>query len=241
MQTVLITGGTRGIGLSISEHLAKKGWQIAVSYRGDIEAAERCEKRWTELGYSFRLFQCDISNPDLASRLPSQVTDVYGGIDALVCNAGMTDDGSFLSMDSARYDRVLQTNLIGTIRVTGAALPHLLKSPVCSVVIVASLAGIAGKEGQVGYATSKGGLIGLTHLLSRKFGKLGLQVNAVAPGFIKTDMVNELTPSMYEHILRGTAIDRMGNPEEVADAVSFLLCPGYVRSTTLKVDGGFKR
>lgn len=241
MQTVLITGGTRGIGLSVAERLAEEGWRIAVSYRGDTQSAQRCEQRWAERGYTSRLFQCDISDADSARRLPTQVADVFGGIDALVNNAGMTDDGSFLSMEPARYDRVLQTNLIGSLRITGAALPYLLKSPTRTVVIVASLAGVAGKEGQVGYATTKGGLIGLTHLLSRKFGKQGLQVNAVAPGFIKTDMVNELAPSMYEHILRGTAKHRMGEPEEVADAVSFLLRPGYVHSTTLKIDGGFKR
>lgn len=241
MKTVLITGGTRGIGLSVAERLADEGWRIAVSYRGDTQSAQRCEQRWAERGYTFRLFQCDISNADSARRLPTQVVDAFGGIDALVSNAGMTDDGSFLSMEPARYDRVLQTNLIGTLRITGAALPHLLKSPTRTVVLVASLAGVAGKEGQVGYATTKGGLIGLTHLLSRKYGRQGLQVNAVAPGFIKTDMVKELAPSMYEHILRGTATHRMGEPEEVADAVSFLLRPGYVRSTTLKIDGGFKR
>jgi len=241
IQTVLITGGTRGIGLSIAERLAGEGWQIAVSYRGDIQSAQRCEQRWAERGYTYRLFQCDISNTEAARHLPAQVVDAFGRLDALVNNAGMTDDGSFLSMAPARYEQVLQTNLIGTLRVTGAALPYLLKSPTRTVVIVASLAGISGKEGQVGYATSKGGLIGLTHLLGRKYGQQGLQVNAVAPGFIKTDMVSGLTPSMYEHILQGTAAHRMGEAEEVADAVSFLLRPGYVRSTTLKVDGGFKR
>lgn len=241
MQTVLITGGTRGIGLSIANRLAAEGWRIAVSFRGDTKAAKRCEERWIDCGYSFRLFQCDISDSESARRLPSQVADSCGGLDALVNNAGMTDDSSFLSMDSTRYERVLNTNLIGTMRVTAAALPYLMKSRTRAVVVVSSLAGVVGKEGQVAYATSKGGLIGFTHLLSRKYAAQGLQVNAVAPGFIKTDMVNELTSSMYEHILQGTATHRMGEPDEVSAAVSFLLRPGYVRSTTLKIDGGFKR
>jgi len=240
-QTVLITGGTRGIGLSVAEHLAAQGWQIAVSFRGDISAAKKCKERWKSRGYVFQLFQSDLSDKESAQRLPAQVVDACGRLDALVNNAGMTDDGSFLSMESARYERVLNTNLIGTMRLTAAALPFLLKSPTPMIVNIASLAGIVGKEGQVAYATSKGGLIGFTHLLNRKYASQGLQVNAVAPGFIETDMVSELSSDMYAHILKGTATNRMGQPGEVAEAVSFLLRPGYVRGTTIKVDGGFKR
>ncbi|MFZ6863874.1 SDR family NAD(P)-dependent oxidoreductase [Undibacterium sp. Ji67W] len=241
MQTVLITGGTRGIGLAVAEQLAAEGWQIAVSFRDNIESAKQCEERWKRRGYAFQLFQSDLADSESTRCLPAKVVEACGRLDALVNNAGMTDDGSFLSMESARFERVLNTNLIGTMRLTSAALPFLLKSENPMIVNVASLAGVVGKEGQVGYAMSKGGLIGFTQLLTRKYGKLGLQVNAVAPGFINTDMVSELSSSMYEHILKGTAANRMGEPGEVAAAVSFLLRPGYVRGTTLKIDGGFKR
>jgi 3-oxoacyl-[acyl-carrier protein] reductase len=169
------------------------------------------------------------------------VVSHFGGLDGLVNNAGLTDDCAFLTMESERYRRVMDTNLFGTIGVTSAALPYLLKSSEPAIVILSSLGGVVGKEGQVAYATTKGALIGFTQWLGRCYGPRGLKVNAVAPGFIRTDMVSGLSPGMYRHIVEGTALQRMGEPEEVAAAVAFLLRPGYMQATTLRVDGGFNR
>lgn len=241
MKTVLVTGGTRGIGLAVSEHLACEGWRVAISYRSDIASAHQCMERFLSKAYDVALFQSDQQDPMEARSLPERVVTRWGRLDAMVCNAGTTDDGSFLSMNSSRYHSVLQTNLFGTMRIVAAGIPHLLQSDTRAIVILSSLAGISGKEGQVAYATSKGGLIGFTQLMGRRYGSQGLRINAVAPGFVRTDMVKTLDTSMYEHILQGTALGRMGEAQEVAAAVSFLLHPGYVQSTTLKLDGGFKR
>ncbi|OGQ58017.1 MAG: 3-ketoacyl-ACP synthase [Deltaproteobacteria bacterium RIFCSPLOWO2_02_FULL_53_8] len=240
-KTLLITGGTRGIGRAVAMRLARDGHRLAVSYRNDARAAEETAAELSRLGVDNRIYQADLSDPVQAGALPGRVFADFGGLDGLVNNAGMTDDAAFLALESERYQRVLNTNLFGTMRLTSAALPYLLKSRNASIVILSSLGGIAGKEGQVAYATSKGALIGFTQWLGRKYGPLGISVNAVAPGFIQTDMVSGLKHKMFDHIIEGTALQRMGEADEVADAVAFLLSPGYIHATTLRVDGGFNR
>lgn len=240
-KTLLITGGTRGIGHAVTQRLARDGHRLAIAYRGDTQAADKTAAELRALHIEHRLYQADLSDPVQATGLPSLVASDFGGLDGLINNAGATDDGAFLTMDSKRYQHVLHTNLFGTIRLTSAALPYLLNSQDASIVIVSSLGGIAGKEGQVAYATSKGALIGFTQWLGRKYGTQGIKVNAVAPGFIHTDMVTSLQDKMFQHIIEGTALQRMGQAAEVADAVAFLLHPGYIHATTLRVDGGFKR
>jgi 3-oxoacyl-[acyl-carrier protein] reductase len=243
-RTVLVSGGTRGIGRAIVECLAAGGWNVALSYRSEKALADEIVQTLSERaepGQQFRTYQVDLSAAAQVRQLPTAVVNDFGGLEGLVNNAGLTDDGAFLSMDPERWQRVLSANFGGTANLTLAAIPHLLAGSNPAVVIVASLAGLSGKEGQVSYATSKGALVGLTQWLGRRFGPEGLRVNAVAPGFIRTEMVDSLEPQMYEHILHGTALGRMGDVEEVARAVSFLLDPGYLQATTLRVDGGFKR
>lgn len=240
-KTVLVTGGARGIGLAITRRLARAGYRLAISYRSDLKAAGAIADELSAQGVANEIFAADLANPAEARALPDKVFERFGRLDALVNNAGITDDGPFLNMESERYSNVLRTNLFGTMRLTGAALPYLLKAANPAVVIVTSLNGIVGKEGQVAYAASKGGLIGFTQWLARRYSLAGLTVNAVAPGFIATDMTANLEPKMIDHFLRGTALQRMGRAEDVAEAVSFLLTAGYVQSTTLRVDGGFNR
>jgi 3-oxoacyl-[acyl-carrier protein] reductase len=243
-RTVLVSGGTRGIGRAIVEHLATLGWNLAFTYRSE---AARAQALVHELqararpGQRIAAYAVDLADDDAVQALPGRVVTDFGGLDALVNNAGLTDDGAFLAMEPARWQRVLRANFGGTARLTLAALRHLLQGREPAVVIVASLAGLSGKEGQVSYATSKGALVGFTQWLGRRYGARGLRVNAIAPGFIRTEMVDALEPQMYEHIVHGTALQRMGEAEEVARAVAFLLAPGYLQSTTLRVDGGFKR
>lgn len=240
-KTVLVTGGARGIGLAITRRLARAGYRLAISYRSDRAAAEAiAEELWAQ-GTANGIFAADVADPDDARALPSRVFERFGRLDALVNNAGITDNGPFLNMESERYRRVLRTNLFGTMRLTGAAIPYLMKAAEPAIVIVTSLNGIVGKEGQVAYAASKGGLIGFTQWLAQRYSEAGLKVNAVAPGFIATEMTANLEPKMIDHFLRGTALQRVGRAEEVAEAVEYLLSAGYVQSTTLRVDGGFNR
>lgn len=240
-KTILVTGGVRGIGMAVVQRLARESVNLAISYRGDDKAAWALSAALDAQGVEHALFKADLTRPDEAMQLPQRVVDRFGAIHALVNNAGITDDSAFMTMDRERYLRVLNTNLSGTVRLTGAALHHLLKTSEPAIVIVSSLGGVAGKEGQVAYATSKGALIGFTQWLGRKYSGAGLRVNAVAPGFIQTDMVTSLQPSMVDHIVNGSALRRVGTPQEVADVVAFLLAPGYIQSTTLRVDGGFNR
>lgn len=240
-KTVLVTGGVRGIGAAVVQRLAREDVNLAISYRGDDNAAKALSAVLDARGVEHALFRADLTQPDEALHLPRRVAERFGAIHALVNNAGITDDSAFMTMDRERYTRVLSTNLSGAVRLTGAALHYLLQVSEPAVVIVSSLGGVAGKEGQVAYATSKGALIGFTQWLGRKYSGAGLRVNAVAPGFIQTDMVTSLQPSMVDHIVNGSALRRVGTPQEVADVVAFLLAPGYIQSTTLRVDGGFNR
>ncbi|HSK41896.1 MAG TPA: SDR family NAD(P)-dependent oxidoreductase [Arenibaculum sp.] len=241
VRTVLVTGGARGIGLAVTRRLALAGHRLAISYRADEEAAESIAAELSAQGVDNDVFRADLADPSQARALPGRVVERFGGLDALVNNAGMTDDASFLTMERARYHTVLKTNLFGAMHLTGAALPHLLKASKPAIVMVASLGGVVGKEGQVAYAASKGALIGFTQWLGREYSGAGIAVNAVAPGFIQTGMIADLGPGMVDHIVGGTALRRIGQAEEVAEAVHFLLAPGYIQSTTLRVDGGFNR
>jgi 3-oxoacyl-[acyl-carrier protein] reductase len=240
-KTVLITGGTRGIGLAVARRLARSAYNLAISYRDNQSAAAELREELRRQKIPHEIFQADIADPQDAGTLARRVFDRFGSLDALVNNAGITDDAPFLGMEAVRYRRVLATNLFGTMRLTGAALPYLLQGQAPAIVMVASLGGIAGKEGQVAYAASKGGLIGFTQWLGRRYADRGLRVNAVAPGFIQTDMTSNLDSSMFEHVIRGTALRRLGDAAAVAEAVNFLLAHGYIQSTTLRVDGGFNR
>ncbi|KVP87785.1 3-ketoacyl-ACP synthase [Burkholderia ubonensis] len=240
-RAVLVTGGTRGIGLAIVRRLAAAGWRVAASYRGDVAAGARLAEALARAGVEHAVLQADVTEPDAVRRLVADVVARFDRLDALVNNAGIVDDAPFVTLPRERGVNVLRTNLLGAIRTTGAALPHLLKSARPAVVNVASLGGVVGKEGQVAYAASKGGLIGFTQWLARRYADAGLAANAVAPGFIDTDMIASLTPAMTAHIVGGSAAKRVGRADEVARAVQFLLEPGYVHGTTLRVDGGFNR
>lgn len=240
----LVSGGSRGIGRAILERLLDDGFNLAFTYRSGAALAQQVVQELQERAapdQQVQAYALDLADVDAVRALPGEVVADFGRLDALVNNAGQTDDGAFLAMTPERWEAVLAANLGGSANLCLAAVPHLLRGVSPAVVIVASLAGLSGKEGQVAYATSKGALVGLTQWLGRRYGARGLRVNAVAPGFIRTEMVETLSPDMYEHILQGTALHRMGDSSEVAEAVAFLLKPGYFQATTLRVDGGFKR
>lgn len=241
-KVVLVTGGTRGIGRSIVDRMADEGARIAVTYRSDAKSAEAAMADLEARGATVDLMQSDLSDPSEAAMLADRVVERWGRLDCLVNNAGGTHDGAFATMDSKDYERVLETNLTGTLRLSLYAARHLIQTN-GSMVMLSSLAGVFGKEGQGSYSASKGGLIGMTRYLARIFGPHGVRVNAVAPGFIETDMVRALEPAMYEHVLRGTAMQNMGQPEDVAGTVAFLGSndAAYISGSVIRIDGGFHR
>jgi 3-oxoacyl-[acyl-carrier protein] reductase len=241
-QVALITGATRGIGRAVARRLGSDGARVVLSYRSDDISAEATRADLMHDGIDCRLIRADITDPPQAAGLAAQAVAAFGRLDILVNNAGITHDGAFATMERQAYEQVIATNLTGTLRVTMAALPFLRQSGTGRIVMIASAAGITGKEGQVPYAASKGGIMGMTRLLARRLGAEGIRVNAVAPGFIETDMVRDLPESNYRHVLDNTSLGRMGTPEEVAGTVAFLVGPdsGYINGMTLRVDGGLQ-
>ncbi len=250
MKNIIITGGNKGIGRAIVEKLAKEilseeytaiNTQLIFTYRSNEKQAQDLVATLAQLGVCAHAFAMNLSSRESIDEFYAKIMDQFGHVNSLIANAGMTNDGSFLAMPDEDVARLLHTNLSGTMYLTERLVSLLQKAKQSSVVVMASAAGVYGKEGQVPYATTKGGLIGYCQLLAKRFGRQGMYVNAVAPGFIETDMVTDLDPSMFEHTLNNASIGSMGTPEDVANVVHSLLTPGYIQATTIKVDGGHLR
>lgn len=238
----LVTGGTRGIGRAIVEHMAEQGAKLVVTYRSDETSAQDTRERLAEIGAEALVVCSDLTHKTAAVELLALVRERFGRLDALINNAGRTYDGAFVALDIEDYEAVVDTNLIGTMRLSLAAMDMLRKTK-GTIVNLSSLAAVSGKEGQVVYSTTKGGINGLTRMLARHLGQYGVRVNSIAPGFIRTDMVNDLPESTYAHILDSTATGDMGNPEDVAKTTAFLASAqsSYVNGSVIRIDGGFHR
>lgn len=238
----VVTGGTRGIGRAIAEYLGQCGGKLVVTYRGDEAAAEATRTALNAQGTEALVVQSDLTRAEGAAELLALVRERFGKLDGLVNNAGRTFDGAFAALEPAEYEPVVDTNLMGTMRLALAAMPMLRETRGC-IVNLSSLAAVSGKEGQVVYSTTKGGINGLTRMLARHLGPDGVRVNSIAPGFIRTDMVNDLPESTYAHILDSTALRDMGNPEDVAKTAAYLVSgmSSYVNGSVIRIDGGFHR
>jgi 3-oxoacyl-[acyl-carrier protein] reductase len=250
MKAIIVTGGTRGIGRTIVEAIVEKmiagdksvcDARLIVSYRSGTAQAESLNDELRAKGIASDVLPMDLSSTDSVDAFVHRVGERCGSVQALINNAGMTNDGSFLAMADEAVGGLINANLTGTIYLTEKMIPLLQASGTSSVVFMASAAGIYGKAGQVPYATTKGGLIGYTQLLARRYGRQQMYVNAVAPGFIGTEMVFDLDPIMFEPTLNSASIGAMGTPRDVAHVVCGLLTPSYLQATTIKVDGGHLR
>ena len=244
---VLITGATRGIGRAITQRFAREGCRLALVYRADETAAREVGDLLAHGNVEAEMIRADLGDLRTCRMVVDRVVSRYGGLDVLINNAGGTHDGAFAAMPPERYAGLVRGNLAAPVALALHAAPHLVGSARAGrggvVVMMASIAGVTGKEGQVPYATTKGGLIGATRLLARHLGHCGVRVNALAPGFIRTGMVDVLEPEMYEHVLGASASPRMGAPAEVAEAAWFLAsgASSYCNGTVQRVDGGFLR
>jgi 3-oxoacyl-[acyl-carrier protein] reductase len=233
--TALVTGASKGIGAAIAKALAEDGWQVAVNYRSDEEGAKATVKAIEDAGGKAAAFHADVSNgtPD---ELFKQVEGELGPVIALVNNAGVTADGLAIQLDDEAWDRVIGTNLTAAFRLTRRAMRPMIKARYGRIVNVASVVGPRANAGQSNYAAAKAGLIGMTKTVAAEVARRGVTVNAVAPGFIGTDMTKDVPDAVVEAI----PARRVGTPEDVAAAVRFLASEdaGYVTGTTLYVDGG---
>jgi 3-oxoacyl-[acyl-carrier protein] reductase len=250
MKAIIVTGGTRGIGRTIVESIVERmlagdasvaNARLVVTYRSGKAHANSLADELLDKGIAADVLPMDLACTDSIDSFVKLVRGVCESVQALINNAGSTNDGSFLSMPDELVGGLIEANLSGTIYLTEKMIPLLQKAGSTSIVFMASAAGVYGKGGQVPYATTKGGLIGYTQLLARRYGREKIFINAVAPGFIATDMVVDLDPIMYEPILNNSSIGAMGAPRDVAHVVCGLLTPGYVQATTVKVDGGHLR
>jgi 3-oxoacyl-[acyl-carrier protein] reductase len=239
-RVAIVTGGGRGIGRAIAGRLAGEGANLAISYRSNEIAAEEAAQKVRAAGVRCELFKGDVSSPEDVEALFTGVRDAFGRVDILVNNAGITRDNLLMRMNEGEFDDVLRTNLRGTYLCTRAALRPMIRARWGRIVNVSSVVGLVGNAGQANYAASKAGIIGLTKSVAREVVQRGITVNAVAPGYVETELTGGLPEKVKEQIRGQIPAGRFGEPEEVAEVVAFLVAEeaGYVTGQTIAVDGG---
>lgn len=236
----LITGASRGIGRATALELAAAGAAVGVNYRSDAAGAAAVVDEIMSAGGRALAFQADVADPESAALLVAHCEDQLGEIDALVCNAGITRDNLMARISAQDFDDVIATNLGGTFHVCQAAGRRMLRRRRGAIVTMSSIVGIHGNAGQTNYSASKAGLIGLTKSLAKEIGSRGVRVNCIAPGYIATELTDVLPDSAREALLASTPLGRLGEPEDIARCVRFLVsdAASFVTGAVLSVDGG---
>jgi 3-oxoacyl-[acyl-carrier protein] reductase len=236
----IVTGGGRGIGRAVAVRLAAEGANVAISYRSNDDAAQETAEAVREAGVECEVFKGDVASPEDVQVLFEGVTDAFGRLDILVNNAGLTRDNLMLRMKEEEFDEVLRTNLGGTYLCTRAALRPMIRARWGRIVNVSSVVGLVGNAGQANYAASKAGIIGFTKSVAREVAQRGITANAVAPGYVETELTGRLPENVKEAIRTQVPMGRFGEAEEVAEVVTFLAGEGagYVTGQTIAVDGG---
>lgn len=239
-KVALITGATRGIGRAIAIRLANAGFDIALNYRKENDDLTNTKSEIEKAGVDCLPVQGDISSFEDCERIAKEIFDKFGKIDVLVNNAGITKDMLLMRMKPEDFSSVVDVNLIGTFNMTRNVVPYMVKAKSGRVVNISSVVGIEGNAGQANYAASKAGIIGFTKSLARELGSRNILVNAVAPGFIETDMTAVLSDSVRDEIAKKISLRRMGSAEDVAGVVEFLCgeASSYVTGTVIPVTGG---
>lgn|SRR5690554_4546016 len=238
-KVALVTGGTRGIGKGIVIKLAEQGADIAFTYHSSVEKAKLVEDELTALGVKAKGYQSDASNYAASEKLIADVVNDFERIDAVVNNAGITRDGLLMRMSEENWDLVMQTNLKSVYNITKAVQRTLLKQRSGSIINMSSIVGVRGNGGQANYAASKAGVIGFTKSIAQELGSRNIRCNAIAPGFIATEMTDELSEEVIKDYLKNIPLNRVGTPEDVANAVLYLASDlsTYVSGQTLSVCG----
>lgn len=239
-KVALVTGASRGIGRAVAIRLAKSGAKIAVNYAGNQAAAEEVKQIIEENGGEAILVQADISNAESVDAMVAAVMEAFGRIDILVNNAGITRDTLLMRMKEADWNAVIQTNLTGVFYVTKAVSKIMMKQRYGKIVNMSSVVGLMGNAGQANYAAAKAGVIGFTKSMAKELAARNITVNAIAPGFIATDMTAVLSDKVKEDLATKIPMGRLGEADDIAAAVLFLVSDSasYITGQTLNVDGG---
>lgn len=239
-KTALVTGGARGIGKAIAMKLGKLGANIVVNYSGSREASESVVKELKEMGVEAISVRADVSDYVQVENMIEETVKSFGSIDILINNAGITKDTLIMRMSENDFDKVIDINLKGTFNCIKAASKYMIKQRSGKIVNIASVVGIIGNAGQANYAASKAGIIGLTKSAARELAGRNINVNAVAPGFITTDMTGDLPDKIKNEYMDKIPLKRFGSPDDVANAVSFLCSDEsvYITGQVINVDGG---
>lgn len=240
MSVALITGGSRGIGSVIAQTLAKDGFNIAICYSGNEQAAQDTIEACKKYGVQAMYIKADVSEASDVTEMFNQIKELMGPVEVLVNNAGITKDGLLLRMSEDDFDAVLDTNLKGTFLCTKAAIKDMMKARAGKIINITSIVGVQGNVGQANYSASKAGIIGFTKSVAREYGGKGINVNAVAPGFIQTAMTDKLPEDVKNAYLKQIPLSRFGTPEDVANVVAFLASERatYITGQVLEVTGG---
>jgi len=237
-KTALITGGSTGIGRAIALEMAKNGADIALNYLGHAEQAGAVRAEITALGQKCEIYPCDVSSFDESKKMIDAVIKDFSRVDILVNNAGITKDGLIMTMTEKDFDAVVSVNLKGCFNMIKHLSTHFVRNRAGCIINMASVVGMMGNAAQANYAASKAGLIGLTKSVAKELGGRGITCNAIAPGYIATDMTAVLPDAVREKFVEIIPLKRAGTPQDVAQTAVFLAAAGYITGEIIKVDGG---
>lgn len=239
-KVALVTGASRGIGRAIAIELASQGAHVVINYSGNAEAANEVLKAITQMGKSAQLYRCNVGNYDEVKDMIECIVKERKTIDIIVNNAGITRDNLLLKMSEQEFDDVINTNLKGAFNTIKHASRYMLKQRSGKIINISSVSGIVGNAGQTNYSAAKAGIIGMTKAVAKELSSRGITVNAVAPGFIETDMTNALPDTVKEKVSDTIPLKKMGKPEDIAKMVSYLASSqaDYITGQVFQVDGG---
>ena len=237
---VLITGGSRGIGKETAKVYAENGYDVAINYVSEKTDVEGIKKEFQDMGVKCLMIKADVSNEEEVNNMVEKVISEFGKIDVLVNNAGITKDTLLMRMSKEDFDKVIDINLKGTFLVTKAVSKYMMKKRCGYIINLSSVVGVAGNSGQSNYSASKAGIIGFTKSIAKELASRNIRVNAVAPGFIETDMTNVLKDEVKESIGNQIPLKRMGTAREVAEVIYFLGTEksSYITGQVINIDGG---
>lgn len=239
-KVALVTGGSRGIGKQVALKFAEEGYNIVINYVSDKTDIQELRKEFEDKNIEVLIVKTDVTSYEESENMIKQVIEKFGRIDVLVNNAGITKDTLLMRMKEEDFDKVIQVNLKGTFNITKAVIPFMIKKKEGKIVNLSSVVGVTGNAGQCNYSASKAGIIGFTKSLARELASRNIRVNAVAPGFIQTDMTNVLSENIKENINNQIPLKRMGTAKEVANVIYFLGTEesSYITGQVINIDGG---